>query len=137
VVTEHNTSGNNSYFIPSVYRYHLIFLPYVFIKISQEYDFVLCCISSVEQSNTNKFHYRLVAQGLYLLYNAPTCFGHTFGHLQGATIFIDLHDVYGNLSQMTANNLWHVALYAEHDDQTCNSLKTAKYMAETCSSLAQ
>jgi len=35
--------------------------------------------SSVQQqASIHKFHYQLVAQYLCLLYNATTCFGHTF-----------------------------------------------------------
>jgi len=37
-----------------------------------------CCTSSVQQANTHKFHYQLVAQCLCLLYNAATRFGHSF-----------------------------------------------------------
>ena len=35
----------------------------------------------------------LPAKCLYLICNAATCFGHTFGHLQGATSFIDMLSV--------------------------------------------
>lgn len=67
--------------------------------------------------DTHKFHYT-TAQCLYLLHNAPTC----FGHLQGATSLID---IYGNLSQMTAN-ICDKLPYMLYVGETCSSLKVAK-----------
>ena len=45
----------------------------------------------------HKFHFQLVAHYLYLLFCSATCFDHKCGHLQGATSFIDVCRVYGNL----------------------------------------
>jgi hypothetical protein len=48
---------------------------------------IWCSTSSVQQSNTHKCHYQLVAQRLYLLCNASTCFGLTFWPSSGSYKF--------------------------------------------------
>jgi hypothetical protein len=45
-----------------------------------------------------KFHVQLILQYLYLLFSTATCFGHKSGHHQGATSFIDVYSLCGNLS---------------------------------------
>jgi len=58
-----------------------------------------CCTSSMQQASTHKFHYQLVAQCLCLLYNAATCLGHSFLPSSRRYKMIDMHNVYGNLSE--------------------------------------
>jgi hypothetical protein len=49
-------------------------------------------------SSTAKFHYQLAAQCLYLLYNAPTCFGHAFWPSSGSYKVDQHYSVYGKFS---------------------------------------
>jgi hypothetical protein len=53
----------------------------------------------MQQSNTHKFHYQLIAQYFYIYYtNLLHVSAIYFGHLQGAMSLIDVYSIYGNLS---------------------------------------
>jgi len=83
----------------------------------------------MQQSNTHKFHYQLVAQCFYIYYtNLLHVLATYSGHLQGAMSLTDVYTVYGNLSRITGRlYTYHSFVTRMSQFKICNfSGKTSK-----------